>query len=303
MRTRLVLMVDLVAGLAWVVVGLAVMAVIGASLESGLAEDDPARVVLGAWAVIAGLMVAGVGMIFTFRLVGRRLGKGAGTRYGFPGVRGPGPGAARAAAAGRMPVLRPNTLRQDVAQGGWTKPGPKTIPAKAPRFLPGRPAGPFASARLAPPPNPFAPARMVPPATAFAPARPASPFAPAAPTRSGSTAPVRVARVGAVVMALVAGLLLLGAAAEGADAELWLPIPFLVLAGMLLAAGGPDVRGERLALRGAAVFVAPLLLGIAAAPTSADSILLAAAVLFVGAVVVIGVSRAFGRGLARLFGR
>lgn len=279
MCTGLALAVDLVAGLAWLIVGLAVMVLIGVPLQSGLAEDDPARVVIGVWAVLAGLAVAGIGIFLTFRLVRRRLGEGAGTRYGFPGVRGPGPGAARAAAAGRMPVLRPNTLRQDVAQVGWTKPVPRANPANQPRFVPARPAGPFA------------------------PARPAGPFAPAMPARSGSPAAVGIARAGAVVMALVAGLLLLGAAAEGAAAELWLPIPFLVLAGMLLAAGGPDVRAERLALRGAAIFVAPLLLGIAAAPSSADSILLAAAVLFVGAVVVIGVGRAFGRGLARLFRR
>lgn len=285
MRSRQALAIDLVAGLAWLVVGFAVMVLVAAPLQSGMAPDDPRRAEVGAWAAVAGLVVAGIGIFVTFRLV---------SRWAASGPRPAGFGPAR----GGVPMPRPNTLRQGVVQGGWTKPATRPDAARRMPSAAGAPPSRYAAPnRLASPTrsaSPFAPSR---------PLSPASPFAGSATPPAGSGRRSRAARAGAMLLALAAGLLLIGAFAEGSSVDPWLPLPLLVLAGMLFAAGGPELRGERLALRGAAMFVAPMLFGFVGDPSAAGAVLFAMAVLFVGAVVVIGTGHALGRGLAGLLAR
>ena len=63
--------INLAAGLAWAAVGFGIALLLGLVLQSGLADDDPLRAVIGVAALVVGVVVAGTGMVATFRVTRR----------------------------------------------------------------------------------------------------------------------------------------------------------------------------------------------------------------------------------------
>lgn len=67
----MVLLVNLVAGIAWVAIGFVVAGVLGGAVQSRLAPDDPQRAVVGVAAFAVGALVAGIGIVATLHFTRR----------------------------------------------------------------------------------------------------------------------------------------------------------------------------------------------------------------------------------------
>lgn len=291
-----------VAGLAWLSIGLLAGALVGGALQAGVPAGDPLRAALVLVALLVGVAIALIGLSITMWFVRRRAPA--------PSTRGSVP---------------PNTLRGDATQRPRSRFG-RTLSPVLPNRTKAR-GGPGAARSGSPggpppPPSSWSSPRApggVPPADsgawAWTPGRQAGTVRPRAPipgaqligsTRStGRSAPIpQPATILPAVLSLVAGTVLaVQQASSGTiDAAGWIIFAALLLASGAVAAGGPPTARRRLPL-GVLAAVPVVLVCIAAVGDgvlSAPSALLYAIAAYVGATLMIGVGASLVGGARRL---
>lgn len=300
---------------AWILVGILVAALLANALLTGLPDGDPRGGTLGAASVLMGVAVTLIGVSATLWAARRRA-----PRPAWPGG------------------VAPNTLRGDVVRsprprgGGPASPVPSNLQQRPPwssapgAAQGGRSASPGQALRITvPPPSPGAPPASGPwawPADgrhAAAPRRP-TPIPGAQRVTSASapgarpvddrfvTGPRRGVGLPAV-LSLLAGLVVAYALSPAATVEadiLLIPTGLLLVGGAALArspqpgTGRPLLRAAVLAtVPPAVVTLAALVSGEADGTTAGMAVL----TLFIGAWVVLGIGRAFGRAIGGLRGR
>jgi hypothetical protein len=285
----------ILAGVLWLIVGIAVSVLVAGALESGLAGDDPQRPVLAVASLLLGAAVTILGVSVTFALLRGRSrpatwpgGLAPNTLSGDalrrPKAGIPGPTTPVPPVPSRPPV-RPGAARQ------WGSGGPP--PAASP---------PPASSALTRAAGAQAPTRA---AGALPPARPAGAATPSRP--AGAPEQLRPPSRLPVVLGLVAGLVYLyQVEVMSSDVGAWFFPVFLLLMAGVLSAGVPHTQRGSSPLGGAIAATAPFAITTAAGAldgsVATNGGIVDALALFLVAWAAIAVGRVIGRAMGAIRG-